>query len=89
MAGKFQIPKKTSAEAAPASVDEFVGSAAMGSTAPPTSGESTRPWREPKPVRINFDLDVETHFRLRQYAKAHRTGVATLLRDLIKKELGI
>ncbi len=43
--------------------------------------------RPPKPVRINFDLDPDTHRSLKIRAINQGVTVAELIRNLIAKEL--
>lgn len=80
---KFKIaPREASRPAAgnaPATVEEFAAGAAMV--------QSQAGNRPPKPVRLNLDLDPETHRRLKMRAVESSTTVAKLVRDLIAREL--
>lgn len=65
---------------APATVEEFSAGAAMVK-----SQVGSRP---AKPVRLNLDLDPETHRRLKMRAVESSTTIAQLVRELIVRELG-
>lgn len=81
---KFKIgpsaANKPAAGNAPATVEEFAAGAAMVQ-----SQTGTRP---AKPVRLNLDLDPETHRRLKLRAVESGTTIAQLVRELIVRELG-
>jgi hypothetical protein len=80
---KFKIAPRVSSKPvagnAPATVEEFAAGAAMV--------QSQAGNRPPKPVRLNLDLDPETHRRLKMRAVESGTTVAKLVRDLIAREL--
>lgn len=81
---KFKIgpsaTNKSTTGNAPATVEEFASGAAMVQ-----SQVGTRP---AKPVRLNLDLDPETHRRLKLRAVESGTTIAQLVRELIVRELG-
>jgi predicted HicB family RNase H-like nuclease len=80
---KFKIAPRTastpSSGNAPSTVEEFAAGAAMV--------QSQIGSRPPKPVRLNLDLDPETHRKLKMRAVENGTTVAQLVRDLIAHEL--
>ncbi|MFM0197776.1 plasmid partition protein ParG [Paraburkholderia strydomiana] len=78
---KFKIaPKATQpAAAAPASVEAFAAGAAMVKS---QAGD-----RPAKPVRLNLDLDPETHRRLKVRAAEAGKSIAQMVRELIDREL--
>lgn len=81
---KFKIPAKAATKSSsnnppPSSVAEFAAGAAMVQ-----SQSSERP---PKPVRLNLDLDPDTHDRLKRRALDQKKTVAGLVRQLIDSEL--
>lgn len=81
---KFKIgpssANKPAAGNAPATVEEFAAGAAMV--------QSQAGARPAKPVRLNLDLDPETHRRLKLRAVESGTTIAQLVRELIVRELG-
>ncbi|WP_257825085.1 CopG family transcriptional regulator [Burkholderia glumae] len=81
---KFKIGPNTANKAAPgsppATVEEFAAGAAMV--------QSQTGSRPPKPVRLNLDLDPETHRRLKIRAIESDTTIAQFVRELIVRELG-
>jgi len=78
---KFKIaPKATQpAATAPASVEAFAAGAAMVKS---QAGD-----RPAKPVRLNLDLDPETHRRLKVRAAEAGKSIAQMVRELIDREL--
>lgn len=76
---KFKVSSKPNLGPAPASREKFAEGAAM--VLSQTAG------RPLKPIRVNFDLDVTTHRRLRLRALDSNRTVAQLLRELIHTEL--
>ena len=76
---KFRLPNKPTAGPAPTTREQFADGAAMVQTQ--TSG------RPVKPIRVNFDLDVVTHRRLKLRAIERGMSVASLMRRLIEEEL--
>lgn len=79
---KFKLTPaaKTAVSTKPATEAEFVAAAAMVQ-----SQAGTRP---PKPVRLNLDLDPETHRALKIRATENGVSIAQLVRTLIARELG-
>ncbi|WP_322034630.1 hypothetical protein [Burkholderia sp. BCC1970] len=81
---KFKIGPSTATKVAPgsppATAEEFAAGAAMV--------QSQAGSRPPKPVRLNLDLDPETHRRLKIRAVENDTTIAQLVRKLIARELG-
>ncbi|CAB3774132.1 FitA-like ribbon-helix-helix domain-containing protein [Paraburkholderia humisilvae] len=81
---KFRIGPSTGSKSdqptKPASVAEFAAGAALV--------QSQIGSRPPKPVRLNVDLDPETHRRLKMRAVENGITVAELVRALIGRELG-
>jgi predicted HicB family RNase H-like nuclease len=81
---KFKIGPSTgstsSPAAKPASVAEFTAGASLVQ-----SQTGSRPL---KPVRLNVDLDPETHRRLKMRAVESGVSIADLVRALIARELG-
>jgi len=81
---KFKISPSTGSNSSligkPATIAEFAAGAAMV--------ESQAGSRPPKPVRLNLDLDPETHRRLKIRAVESGISVAQLVRALIGRELG-
>lgn len=75
---KFRISSKP-LSTPPGSREQFADGAAMVQAQ--TGG------RPIKPIRVNFDLDVVTHRRLKFRAIERGTSVATLVRGLIEEEL--
>jgi hypothetical protein len=76
---KFKVSSKPNPGPAPASREQFAEGAAMVHAQ--TGG------RPLKPIRVNFDLDLATHRRLKLRAMERGTNVAKLMRDLIETEL--
>jgi len=74
------VANKPASGSAPATVEEFAAGAAMVQ-----SQAGTRP---AKPIRLNLDLDPETHRRLKMRAVESGTTIAHLVRELIVRELG-
>ncbi|BEH58740.1 hypothetical protein [Burkholderia pseudomallei] len=74
------IVNKPALGGTPATVEEFSAGAAMV-----RSQTGSRP---AKPVRLNLDLDPETHRRLKMRAVESGTTIAQLVRELIMRELG-
>lgn len=81
---KFKIGRsmvnKLASGGAPATAEEFAAGAAMV--------QSQAGSRPAKPVRLNLDLDPETHRRLKMRAVENGTTIAQLVRELIVAELG-
>lgn len=78
---KFKLaPSPTPKIDDPITREQFVAGASL------IHSQSAR--RPIKPVRVNFDLDPETHKRLKLRAIESGTTVAALVRDLIVSELG-
>ena len=77
--GKFVVSSKAKTDTAPVSREEFVTGSAMYQTQ--TGG------RPLKPVRVNFDIDPDTHRRLKIRAIDRGMSVALLVRQLIDTEL--
>jgi predicted HicB family RNase H-like nuclease len=81
---KFKIgpsaANKPTSGSTPATTAEFVAGAAMV--------QSQAGSRPVKPVRLNLDLDPETHRRLKMRAVESGTSIAQLVRELIARELG-
>ncbi|WP_084170439.1 ribbon-helix-helix domain-containing protein [Paraburkholderia ferrariae] len=81
---KFKISPSTTSkptpESMPTSVGEFAAGAAMVQ-----SQVGSRP---AKPIRLNLDLDPDTHRRLKLRAVESGTTIAQLVRELIARELG-
>ena len=77
---KFKVTTKPSnTVTAPLTVEKFTADAAMV--------QSQSGGRPLKPIRINFDLDPETHRALKIRAINQGLKVAELIRGLIAKEL--
>lgn len=77
---KFKLPSKPAAAAAqPLTAEQFAAGAAMV--------QSQSGGRPLKPIRVNFDLDPETHRRLKIRAVNQGVSVAQLVRELIETEL--
>ncbi len=81
---KFKIgpsaASKPASGSAPATAEEFAAGAAMV--------QSQAGSRPVKPVRLNLDLDPDTHRRLKIRAVESGTSIAQLVRELIARELG-
>lgn len=79
---KFRVSAKPpSAPISPATRrEQFVEGAGMVQTQ--TAGRAL------KPIRVNFDLDLATHRRLKLRAMDRNLSVASLIRKLIEGELG-
>lgn len=81
---KFKIGPSASgtsgAAAKPTSAAEFASGASLV--------QSQTGSRPPKPVRLNLDLDPETHRRLKMRAVESSVSIAELVRSLIARELG-
>ena len=76
---KFRLSNKPTSTPAPTTREQFADGAAMVQAQ--TGG------RPLKPIRVNFDLDVVTHRRLKLRAIERGTSVASLVRQLIEGEL--
>ena len=77
---KFKISSTSpTPQATPLTAEQFTSGAAMV--------QSQSGGRPPKPIRINFDLDPETHRALKIRAINQGVKVAELVRSLIAKEL--
>ena len=76
---KFKLSNKPTSAPAPTTREQFADGAAMVQTQ--TGG------RPVKPIRVNFDMDVATHRRLKLRAIELGTSVARLVRRLIEEEL--
>jgi len=76
---KFKVSSNPISGTAPATREQFADGAAMVQTQ--TGG------RPVKPIRVNFDLDVATHRRLKLRAVERGSNVAMLIRHLIQVEL--
>lgn len=76
---KFKVSSKPTCTPAPASREQFADGAAMVQAQ--TGG------RPLKPIRVNFDLDLATHRRLKMRAFERNSSVAQLVRCLIEGEL--
>lgn len=76
---KFKVSNKPILGPLPATSEQFAGGAAMV--------QSQTGGRPLKPIRVNFDLDVTTHRRLKLRAMERGTNVASLMRHLIETEL--
>lgn len=64
---------------APQSVEAFIGNAALANAV--TQGRAL------KPMRLNVDLDVETHRKLKIRATEQGVSISELIRGLVLKEL--
>lgn len=76
---KFKVSSKPNSCPAPASREQFAEEAAMV--------QSQTGGRPLKPIRVNFDLDLATHRRLKLRAIDRNVSVARLVRRLIEAEL--
>ena len=76
---KFKVSSKPSGAATPVSAEQFAAGAAMV--------QSQTGGRELKPYRVNFDVDPETHRRLKMRVASRGITVAQLMRELIENEL--
>lgn len=78
---KFKIPPKnpTPASPPPTTREEFVAGASMVQ-----SQANDRPL---KPIRLNLDLDPQTHRKLKLRALDMNLTMAELVRNLIKQDL--
>jgi hypothetical protein len=76
---KFKVSSKPNPGPAPASREQFAEGAAMVKAQ--TGG------RPLKPIRVNFDMDLATHRRLKLRAIDRGLSVAQLVRQLIDVEL--
>lgn len=76
---KFKVSSKPNPSPAPATREQFAEDAALVQAQ--TGG------RPLKPIRVNFDLDLTTHRRLKLRAVETGTNVAMLIRHLIQIEL--
>ena len=76
---KFKVSSKPNSGTVPATREQFADGAAMVQTQ--TGG------RPVKPIRVNFDMDVATHRRLKLRAIEGGMSVAGLVRQLIEAEL--
>jgi hypothetical protein len=76
---QFRLSNRPTSAPAPTTREQFADGAAMVQTQ--TGG------RPVKPIRVNFDMDVATHRRLKLRAIERGTCVAQLVRQLIEKEL--
>ena len=76
---KFKVSSKPTPGPAPMTREQFADAADM--VLAQTGG------RPLKPVRVNFDLDMATHRRLKLRAIDRNVSVARLIRKLIDAEL--
>ena len=76
---KFKVTSKPAGSMPPVSAEQFAAGAAMV--------QSQTGGRPLKPVRVNFDLDPETHRRLKMRALNRGASVAQIVRQLIEDEL--
>ncbi len=78
--GPTSTGSKPSSGGVPGSIGEFSSGAAMVQ-----SQVGSRP---AKPIRLNLDLDPETHRRLKMRAVESGTSIAQMVRELIARALG-
>ena len=76
---KFQVPLRPATHTVPSSAQSFADDAAMV--------QSQTAGRPLKPIRVNFDMEPDTHRRLKIRAIERGQSVAELVRGLIDREL--